>query len=736
MDQNFSDTQLPTSATTGNTGHTSPTSLWSNPTRITADDGSDATWGAYLAGQGAAIIGSGFAFQQLPDSAVIDGIEVSIEGSQIGCYGSVYLGGLTGATDAKDIGALNGSFGGPTDLWGAESIDISELASLSVSAETNDVSGGDGIASMDYMSVTIYWHIEVTAAAVDVPTRVAYKVYSRDGNYLGELPNVTSKFGFTQDKNSAGSSIVIQCGKFVNNEVAVEALLDDDSNIITTDDDEPILTSETDIVVATGDSPNDAIFKNSNRIQIWVYNYWYPNGKLEFSGQVNRVNFKYGISDSTVKLTVYSDGLDMSNYIARGYPFAYTTDVSIPNSDANITVTQDGGKGAGWHRYGQTWKVGAGVTNIGAITLRLYGTATVTVSVYDGPAGNFLGSATRSVSYGSLTSVDFEFAQLIDVTPGGTYFFAVSVAAGQSINLRRSNSNVYADGSLYESIYSGGSGGGSYVPITAYDMWMISKSGTPTTTATYTADDPVADMASGIMIDYNNRGGLITERDFEPTGLSLTYTFVLAFIFDAINKILELCPTGYYVYVDLGTAEMDIKQINTAADYTVVRGRHIFELDLAMTIEQVKNYLLLSGGDTGGGTNLYRDYRESNSASYYGLRTVAKSDNRITLSATADAIGDTFIEENADEAQETTLTVLSEHIDISLLTPGKTIGFRNFGNFIDSMVLQIVRREINFSDGTALLTLGRLPVRLPDEIQRINRELLNEQTINNPSSPS
>lgn len=733
MDQNFSSTKLPTSASQ------SPSddgAAWVNPSNITADDGSSSSVSYFNGGDhGATITGTDFDFQQLPDSAVIDGIEVFIDGTNVGCYGSVSI-SLQALGGSKDMGTLSGNYGGPNDLWGQTSIDPADISSISVSVDTGDVSGGDGFASIDYLSVTVYWHIEVANAETDVPTRFAYKVYSRDGNYLGELPNVTSKFGFTQDKNSAGSSIVIQCGKFVNNEVAVEALLDDDSNIITTDDDEPILTSEIDIVVATGDSPNEAIFKNSNRIQVWVYNYWYPNGKLEFSGQVNRVNFKYGISDSTVKLTVYSDGLDMSNYIARGYPFAYTTDVSIPNSDANITVTQDGGKGAGWHRYGQTWKVGAGVTNIGAITLRLYGTATVTVSVYDGPAGNFLGSATRSVSYGSLTSVDFEFAQLIDVTPGGTYFFAVSVAAGQSINLRRSNSNVYADGSLYESIYSGESGGGSYVPITAYDMWMISKSGTPTTTATYTSDDPVADMASGIMIDYNNRGGLITERDFEATGLSLTYTFVLAFIFDAINKILELCPTGYYVFVDLGSAEMDIKQVNTAADYTVVRGRHIFELDLAMTIEQVKNYLLLSGGDTGGGTNLYRDYRESNSASFYGLRTVAKSDNRITLSNTADAIGDTFIEENADEAQETTLTVLSQHINISLLTPGKTIGFRNFGNFIDNMVLQIVRREINFSDGTSLLTLGRLPVRLPDEIQRINRELLNEQTINNPSSPS
>jgi hypothetical protein len=183
-------------------------------------------------------------------------------------------------------------------------------------------------------------------------------------------------------------------------------------------------------------------------------------------------------------------------------------------------------------------------------------------------------------------------------------------------------------------------------------------------------------------------------------------------------------------------SDLDIKPVSTTADFTVVRGRHINELNLAMSIEQVKNYLLLSGGDTGGGVNLYRDYTDAQSVSNFGLRTAPKSDNRVTVTATADALGDTFIEENAQEVQETTLTVLNEHIDITLLTPGKTIGFKNFGNFIDDMVLQIVRREPSFSDGIVSLTLGRLPIRMNDEIQRINRELLNEQTINNPSAPS
>lgn len=731
MEQNYSSTKLPTVGASSAIGGAS---AWSNPSRITADDGSSASWGAFAGGQMSLITASTFGFQQLPPEAVIDGIEVYIDGSQTGCYGNVTL-NISGST-GKAIGSFGTSYGDATDLWGKDVITAADIASLSVGIEANDVSGGDGIASIDYVSVTVFWHIEmINTPDADVPTRIDYKVYSSDGAYLGLLPKVTSKFGFAQDINSAGSSIVITCGKFVKNEVTASPLLTEAGDVITTEDDLPILATTTELLVATGDSADDVIFKNGNRIKVWMYNKYYPNGKLMFSGQVNRLEFKYGGSDAQVRLTVYSDGLELNNFIVRGSPFVYTEDViqSTHNDVANIAF--DGPKGAGWVTYGQTFKTGAAVTNVGAIVLALQGIGDVTVSLYDAPNGNLLGSATKSINQGAYLQTQFEFPALIEVTPNTTYFFAIWLAPGQNINAQFNNPSVYADGNMWNSVYSGGSGGGSFGALT-YDLYFITKYGTPTTTVTFTSDDPVTDIASSIFSDYNARGGLITERDFEATGLSLTYTFVVAFIYDALKKILELCPTGYYSYIDLGTAEIDIKEMSTTADYTVVRGRHITELNLVMTIEQVKNYLLLSGGDTGGGSNLYRDYTDGVSISNYGIRTATKSDNRITLSATADAIGDSFIEENSDEIQETTLIVKDEDVDITQFTPGKTIGFKNFGNFIDDMVLQIVRREPNFSDGIATLTLGRLPVRMNDEVQRISRELTNQQTINNPTSPS
>lgn len=731
MQQNFSRTKLPTVGSSSSVGGAP---AWSNPNRITADDGSAATWNAVSGADMSSIGATTFAFGSFPPGTVIDGIQVFVDGSQTGCYGLVNLILPTAVTVPKSIGSLFGGFGSNTDLWGADSVPVSDLASIALSISANDESGGDGFASIDYVSITVFYHVELTALPADVPTRVDYKVYSSEGRYLGLLPKVTSKYAYAQDINSPGSSIIVTCGKFVDNEVTVLPLQTEAGDPITTESDIPIYATETDMVFALGNSPDDAIFKNGNRVKIWIYNQYYPNGKLDFSGQMNRVDFKYGGGDATARVTIYSDGQDTGNYIARGYPFSYTPDVTQTTQNSYLSVTQEGDKGAGWLRWGQTVKVGASVSNMGAISLMLQGTADVTLLFYDAPNGNLLGSTTRSIADGSPTVEQFEYSQLLTVTPGSEVFFAIAVGQGQSINVYYNTSSVYADGTLYQSSYAGGSGG-TYTP-TLGDLYFITKSGVPTTTATYSTDDPTSDMAHGIFLDYNNRGGLLRERDFTPTGLSLTYTFVVAFIADALKKIIEMCPAGFYSYVDLGTSEIDILDMNTNADYTVVRGRHINELTIGLTIEQVKNYLLLTGGDVGGGVNLYRDYQDSESSGNFGLRTAPKSDNRITLTPTADAIGTSFIEENAGEKQETSLIVLNSTMDITLLKPGKTIGFKNFGNFIDDMVLPIVRREPNYSDGYVRLSLGLLPIRMSDEIQRLNREVLNEQTIANPTAPS
>jgi hypothetical protein len=726
MEQNFVTTLLPTSAsqTTLSGG-----AAWQNPNNILAADGSNATIG--LAGSGEAALNAlNYPFN-LPFGAVIDGIEVQIDSPlQNGGWISIPLEISLPGTSSKNAIIVNGVFGGPDDLWGATTIDRADLSNMDVTLTA--LGTVDDNIYVNYISVTVYWHLDLNETVEDVPTRVDYKMFNSQDDYLGLIPNVVSKLAFSQDINSAGSSIQIVSGVYPENTTSVDELLDDSGNPILTDNDQPVLVSSTDTIMALGNSDKNVMFKNGNRVQAWLYNYWYPNGKLMFSGQVNKIAFKYG-GGAAIGLTVYSDGMDLDNFIARGFPFAYTTEVSQTTTTDKVSVIQD--VYGSWTYWGQTYRTDSDQTTVGQIQLMMDGAAWVTVYLYDAPNGNILGSVSKYVSAPSInTVVDFDFAQLIQVTPSTDYFIAVTVSNNNSIWLYRNTAGGYSNGEMYRSDYSGGSGGGVYYPSGTGDLYFVVKSGLPTTTTTYTNDDPVSDMAHGILLDYNARGGRIKERNFIVTGLSLTYTFVVATILDAIKKVIELSPTGYFSYIDLGTAEIDILPTSQTAEYTIVNGKDIHQLDLALTIEQVKNYLLLSGGDTGGGVNLFKQYQDTVSSSRYGIRLFIKSDNRITLTNTADAIGDTFIEEYSDESQETSVTVLNKHLDITLLTPGKTIGFKNFGGFIDDMVLQITRRD--YTTDSVKLTLGRLPITMPAEIQRLNRDLQMQQTIDNPTAPS
>lgn len=702
---------------------------WSNPNGILAAGGTAAQLGA-LAGSGSATLNAlNFPFA-LPPSAIVDGIQVNVDNSLMsGQWADVTLSLSLPGTTGKNAMALNGPHGGPTDKWGASSIALADLVNMDVTLFA--LGTVDDVIVVDFITVTVFWHIELNGAPKDVPTRTEYKVYTKDNQYIGTLPKVTSDFVFPQDIGSAGSSIEVTCGVKAYNDLTTSNLTTGDGIDITNGLGAPLTVTTGTTILARGEDDDLAVFKNGNRVKVWIYNYWYPNGKLMFSGQINKIKPKFAGGKSNTKVTIYSDGLDLNNLVARGYPFSYTNDVSQTTQSAYATAWWNVGNQ--WNLYGQSFVAGGSVNNIGAIALMLRGSAQVTVLLYDGPNGNLLGSATQFVNVGVPTVTQFEFSSLIDINPNGAYFFAVWVNQGQSIDIYYSPTSVYTDGFKFNSQYAGGSGGGDFTAESG-DLYFVTKSGTPTTTATYSNQDPVVGMMRSILTDYNNRGGYIKEGTFVSTNQSLSYTFNMAFIFDAMKKVLEMSPSGYVSYIDLGTSKMDIFPMSETADFVIVNGTDAIDVDLELSIEQVKNYLLLTGGEVTPGVNLYRDYKDSSSEAAYGTRTMPKSDNRMTVTATADAIGNSFIAENADEAENLTVIIPITAMDTTLLKPGKTIGFKNYGNLMDAIVQAIIRRE--WHNNFVILTLGKMPVRMNDEIQRINRELLNEQTINNPTAPS
>jgi hypothetical protein len=143
--------------------------------------------------------------------------------------------------------------------------------------------------------------------------------------------------------------------------------------------------------------------------------------------------------------------------------------------------------------------------------------------------------------------------------------------------------------------------------------------------------------------------------------------------------------------------------------------------------------VFFTGGPTSG-VNLYKSYANTGSVDLYGPKLKRLSDNRVTVAATADAIGQSAIIEGFDENYQTTVTILDTTMDITLLKPGLLIGFNGFGTFVDQILAQIVRVE--YTPAEAKLTLGILPKRLHPEFEKITRGLIAQQTLANPTAPS
>lgn len=727
---------------TDTTNGTGTSGQWANPANIFADDGSNAT-ASFLAPPASTfdLNGKTFGFD-IPNNAIIDGIvaQIEIPSSTRWANGSgtvrLQKAGVAVGTnkDGQETSTVSNvhTYGSETDLWGTTwtpaEINASNFGLVFAAAYTS--SGNDFAIAIDYFRITVYWHYDFDVAPADVPKRHVYKVYDNAGTYLGNIPKVISPFQFSEDIETTTVSLAIEVGldadiarnhsKRLTTE-AGEWITDESGRYIVTDGGIMPFTIGT-------DDDNNSILKNGNRIVVFEYCYYYPNGKAMYSGQIQRISAKFG-ANPTIKVQCLSDGMELDNFLARGVPPTLTQQqAQTTDSPVGVTVSQDGDKGAGWNRYGQVIIVEGG--NIAAVTLGLQGTARVTVSLYDAPNGALQTSTSRDIStVGSAEQ--FIFPDLIEGL--NSAFIAVSVDPGQSITLARNTAGGYGGGAMYYSNYAGGSGGGTYTEVVGQDLYFIAYSGVVNTQAVFTGQDPTTGMLVPIMDDYNQQGGRITATDVDATGLSLSYTFNSQSILEAIKAIRDMSPEDYYWRIDLGTDELSFKEIATTPDFTLVKNIHISELELTLSIENVKNKIPFSGGETAG-VNLYQLYTDTDSINRYGPRLLRKSDNRVTNSTTADAIGNSSLAELSGEQQSTPVTIPASVMDISLLTPGKVVGFANFGNFIDSIQLLIVRRD--YTPGAVTLTLGMLPLNLPTAIEQLQRGLIAEQTVANPSSPS
>ena len=162
-------------------------------------------------------------------------------------------------------------------------------------------------------------------------------------------------------------------------------------------------------------------------------------------------------------------------------------------------------------------------------------------------------------------------------------------------------------------------------------------------------------------------------------GQNALYSFRLVTYREAIDKIINIFPAGYFWYVDEYNI-FTIKQKSSTPIHTFEFGKHFKSLRIQKSMETLRNFVLVWDGDS-----FFKNYSNSSSILKYGRRVNAIQDNAIGDSVTANGIASKYLNENKDQEISIVCEIIDNNLseygyDIESIQPGDTCKFIGFNS--------------------------------------------------------
>lgn len=651
----------------------------------------------------------------LPDDAVINGIEMDID---------EYVDASGGGTQTLYVDTIK--------------IRVTYTWDISINAEATSFGG-------------IYAETENRKPPYK---KFRYKVYSDDGDYLGDWRD-TNEPKFKQDINNIIGSLPIS---FARNDLSsdpqVTNLLNEDNSNLTNENDSPFLI---DIAPAGGlgagttlDTNNsvevDAIYGQFEALlneddspilnedgSLILVEEGYPLGRTIFRGYVPR--WELPLDGSSISSEIRSYSQDLANIMLETEDTPYIDNSTRSSSSFGI----NGGGPSDLSALYQTFTMGAEKT---LSKVRLYPYAgwffdvefavTVRGGTPASPTGITYGSRVGVVNRNNpVPYYDVTFTSPITL-PAGTYYFdfttdAYKTGGNPTYGFNLFASTAYAGGSVYYYVNDTG-----LVNDTGSDIAFILYEAGAETTVPFNSYDP-SDILREVVDFANSRGARInyTADSIQNTNTTVSYTFRNQNIKQVIEKILELCPAGWYYYYDFGTDTIYLKERSTTPDRWLRQGATVVNGKIIKTIEQVVNDVPFSGG---GDPALYiRDRVAPADGTRRGLKTL--SDNRVTSEDTAYILTGSEIEQFNQALYAGDVTITEDGtFYLEDVAVGEMYGFIGFGALVDSIVVQGVSKDYSPDKMPVALTYN-VP-RVNKRVEDIKRNLDTLETVNNPVEPT
>lgn len=296
----------------------------------------------------------------------------------------------------------------------------------------------------------------------------------------------------------------------------------------------------------------------------------------------------------------------------------------------------------------------------------------------------------------------------------------------------------------------------------ASDLYFNLYKATGNTLAPFNSYDPAA-IVKAVLNDFNDNNGTATYTDATviETGTAVSYTFNVNTVLEGIKKAVELAPENWYWFLDYGTNRINFKEKNTEPDHIFSLEKDLADAKFEKRIEDIVNTIYFTGGDIGGGINLYKKYEVTASIEKYGRKAIKYQDQRVTQEGTADTIANAILAIKSEPELRVTLDVIDSNnnqdlgYDIESIQVGDVVAVRNVSqqvglyswdigkwdeaywdfNIYNLSSLQMQVQKIQYNEDKAIVYASTIAPDINKRVEDINRNLEQLQTAANPETP-
>lgn len=234
----------------------------------------------------------------------------------------------------------------------------------------------------------------------------------------------------------------------------------------------------------------------------------------------------------------------------------------------------------------------------------------------------------------------------------------------------------------------------------------------------YLSEDP-SDILRDVLDQYRNQKSGLLEYDantVDDTGTVVSYTFNAVMVKEALDKIVQLAPDGWYYRIDPNNKVYFKKRKpeSEAADHIVKTGQEIQSLRARQDITRLANTVYFVGGTPAGSPQVYKKASRTGSISSYDEWDTKEVDLRVTVEATADLVMDKILDERDSPQLVFELEILDSNntngkgYDIESIRPGNTIQIKGlFEQDIDVTRWDEATWDVSYWDAQRSYTLAQ-----------------------------